>query len=86
MKAEHRESDDILNEHQNELQKELDYIKGKNHWPIDQKDMLFSPLKLTYISALNCDLKELPVIQGILKQIKSDNPGFFWPAHHPPPI
>ena len=31
LKAEHRESDDILNEHQNELQKELDYIKGKNH-------------------------------------------------------
>ena len=92
MKAEHRESDDILNEHHEEHQKELDYIKGKNEaltQKITNLKLKLSQLEtdlynfekrfiwLTYISALDCDLKDLPVIQQTLKQIKNDNPGFF---------
>ena len=29
------------------------------------------------ISALDCDLKDLPVIEETFKQIRADNPGFF---------
>jgi len=39
--------------------------------------MFLNPNQLMYIAALDCDLRELPVIQGILSQIKQDNQGFF---------
>ena len=29
------------------------------------------------IPAMDCDLKDLPVIEQTLKQIRTDNPGFF---------
>ena len=29
------------------------------------------------LSAFDCDLKDLPILEGILKQIRADNPKFF---------
>ena len=55
------------------LKKDLEIFSGYNIF-----------FKLMYIAALDCDLRELPVIQGILSQIKQDNQGFFaWPTHRP---
>jgi len=48
------------------LKKDLEIFSGYNIF-----------FKLMYIAALDCDLRELPVIQGILSQIKQDNQGFF---------
>jgi len=70
-----------------DLKKDLEILKFKDFLDayslskickiVHEIDLLYHPLKFNYFAALDCDLKELPVIQGILKQIKNDNPGFF---------
>ena len=50
------------------------FKKNSQSWIL--KKYLMDPF-FFIISAMDCDLKDLPTIEQTLRQIKHDNPGFF---------